>query len=260
MPSPLPWSQVRDRTNCAGSRTMVLATHPATCSEVRFSILRSIPMRVVRSTKVATALLPPSPMIRSPSQCPGTARSPTSAGRSEMFAIPTIWFIAHAVADWCRFNGTGTVFIDPGSPWQNAWIESFNGRMRDEHLNGQQFDSLLEGPSADRGLEDRLQHQQAPQRTRLAHPGRVRRGLAPPTGTAARIAGGPTIGVPSPRITRPIATPAHPISVGRRRVWLRSASHWANSSATACMTRPITAASSSERKPGKRTSIVALAI
>jgi putative transposase len=57
-------------------------------------------------------------------------------------------FIAHAVADWCRFNGTGTgtgtVFIDPGSPWQNAWIESFNGRMRDEHLKGQQFDSLLE--------------------------------------------------------------------------------------------------------------------
>jgi putative transposase len=53
-------------------------------------------------------------------------------------------FIAYAVADWCRFNGTGTVFIDPGSPWQNAWIESFNGRMRDELLNGQQFDSLLE--------------------------------------------------------------------------------------------------------------------
>ncbi len=53
-------------------------------------------------------------------------------------------FIAYAVADWCRFNGTQTVFIDPGSPWQNAWIESFNGRLRDEHLNGQRFDSLLE--------------------------------------------------------------------------------------------------------------------
>jgi putative transposase len=53
-------------------------------------------------------------------------------------------FIAYAVADWCRFNGTDTVFIDPGSPWQNGWIESFNGRMRDEHLNGQVFDSLLE--------------------------------------------------------------------------------------------------------------------
>ena len=53
-------------------------------------------------------------------------------------------FVAHAVADWCRFNGTGSVFIDPGSPWQNAWIESFNGRLRDELLNGWQFDSLLE--------------------------------------------------------------------------------------------------------------------
>jgi putative transposase len=53
-------------------------------------------------------------------------------------------FIAHAVADWCRFNGVDTVFIDPGSPWQNAWIESFNGRLRDELLNGWRFDSLLE--------------------------------------------------------------------------------------------------------------------
>jgi putative transposase len=31
-------------------------------------------------------------------------------------------FIAYAVAAWCRFNGAGTLFIDPGSPWQNAWI------------------------------------------------------------------------------------------------------------------------------------------
>jgi putative transposase len=53
-------------------------------------------------------------------------------------------FVAHAVADWCRFNGTNTMFIDPGSPWQNAWIESFNGRLRDELLNGWHFDSLLE--------------------------------------------------------------------------------------------------------------------
>ena len=45
-------------------------------------------------------------------------------------------FVAHALDDWCRFNGTSSVFIDPGSPWQNAWIESFNGRMRDEFLNG----------------------------------------------------------------------------------------------------------------------------
>ena len=53
-------------------------------------------------------------------------------------------FVAHAVADWCRFNSVNTVFIDPGSPWQNAWTESFNGRFRDGLLNGWQFDSLLE--------------------------------------------------------------------------------------------------------------------
>jgi putative transposase len=46
--------------------------------------------------------------------------------------------------DWCRFNGTDTVFIDPGSPWQNAWIESFNGRFRDELLNSWHFGNLLE--------------------------------------------------------------------------------------------------------------------
>lgn len=53
-------------------------------------------------------------------------------------------FVAHALNDWCRFNGTGSLFIDPGSPWQNGWIESFNARLRDEFLNGQQFDTLFE--------------------------------------------------------------------------------------------------------------------
>ncbi|ACC42197.1 transposase, ISMyma01_aa2-like protein [Mycobacterium marinum M] len=53
-------------------------------------------------------------------------------------------FVAHAVSDWCRFNSAGSLFIDPGSPWQNAWIESFNGRLRDELLNSWRFDSLLE--------------------------------------------------------------------------------------------------------------------
>jgi Integrase core domain len=55
--------------------------------------------------------------------------------------------IVHAVADWCQFNGVATVFIDSGAPWQNAWIESFNGRLRDELLNGWHFDSLLEAMS-----------------------------------------------------------------------------------------------------------------
>ncbi len=53
-------------------------------------------------------------------------------------------FVAHAVNDWCRFSGSNSMFIDPGSPWQNGHVESFNSRLRDELLNGWHFDSLLE--------------------------------------------------------------------------------------------------------------------
>ena len=53
-------------------------------------------------------------------------------------------FVCRVIDEWCTQKGVGAVFIDPGSPWQNAWIESFNGRMRDELLNLWQFDSLLE--------------------------------------------------------------------------------------------------------------------
>lgn len=53
-------------------------------------------------------------------------------------------FVAQAVSDWCRFNSAGSLFIDPGSPWQNSWIESFNGRLRDELLHLWRFESLLE--------------------------------------------------------------------------------------------------------------------
>lgn len=51
---------------------------------------------------------------------------------------------AHALRDWCRFSGTGTAFIEPGSPWQNPYVESFNGRLRDELLDVEQFSCLAE--------------------------------------------------------------------------------------------------------------------
>ena len=81
---------------------------------------------------------------RRASSPPSTASPPSAARPAYVRFDNGPEFIAHAVADWCRFNGVDTVFIDPGSPWQNAWIESFNGRLRDELLNGWQFDSLLE--------------------------------------------------------------------------------------------------------------------
>jgi putative transposase len=51
---------------------------------------------------------------------------------------------AHALRDWCRFSKTGTAYIDPGSPWQNAYVESFNGRVRDELLDVEEFSCLAE--------------------------------------------------------------------------------------------------------------------
>ena len=51
---------------------------------------------------------------------------------------------ANALRDWCRFSGTGSSYIEPGAPWENPCVESFNGRLRDEFLAVEQFDSLLE--------------------------------------------------------------------------------------------------------------------
>ena len=53
-------------------------------------------------------------------------------------------FIAEAVRDWIKAVGAKTAYIEPGSPWENGYCESFNGRMRDELLNGEIFYSLRE--------------------------------------------------------------------------------------------------------------------
>jgi putative transposase len=52
--------------------------------------------------------------------------------------------VAWALRDWCRLSGTATVYIEPGSPWENPFVESFNGRSRDELLNVEEFGSLKE--------------------------------------------------------------------------------------------------------------------
>ena len=53
-------------------------------------------------------------------------------------------FAAQRVRDWLENVGVKTLFIQPGSPWENGYIESFNGKLRDELLNVELFDTLLE--------------------------------------------------------------------------------------------------------------------
>jgi transposase InsO family protein len=49
---------------------------------------------------------------------------------------------ANALRDLCRFNQTGTSHIEPGAPWQNPYVESFGGRLRDELLTVEAFTPL----------------------------------------------------------------------------------------------------------------------
>ena len=53
-------------------------------------------------------------------------------------------FVVEAVRNWINSVGARTVYIEPGSPWENGYCESFNARFRDELLNGEIFYSLKE--------------------------------------------------------------------------------------------------------------------
>ena len=53
-------------------------------------------------------------------------------------------FTAKAVREWLARLGVETLFIEPGSPWENGYNESFNGKLRDELLNGEIFYTLME--------------------------------------------------------------------------------------------------------------------
>lgn len=53
-------------------------------------------------------------------------------------------FIAEKLRNWLRGLEVKTLYIEPGSPWENGYCESFNGKMRDEFLNGEIFYSLKE--------------------------------------------------------------------------------------------------------------------
>ena len=53
-------------------------------------------------------------------------------------------FTARAVRKWLARLGVKTLFIEPGSPWENGYIESFNGKLRDELLNREIFTTLEE--------------------------------------------------------------------------------------------------------------------
>ena len=60
-------------------------------------------------------------------------------------------FVAKTVRDWIHAVAAKTAYIEPGSPWENGYCESFNARCRDELLNGEVFYTLQEAPSSNNG-------------------------------------------------------------------------------------------------------------
>lgn len=64
-------------------------------------------------------------------------------------------FVAQAVHDRIRAVGARTAYAEPGSPWENGCVESFNARLRDKLLNGETFHSL---PEAEIILENWRRH------------------------------------------------------------------------------------------------------
>jgi len=96
---------------------------------------------------------------------------------------------ANALRDWCRFSRAGSAYIDPGSPWQNAYVESFGGRIRDELLAVELFSCLTEARVL---IEDWRQdynhhrpHSALGMMTPAAFAASLRQPSEPPTATAA---------------------------------------------------------------------------
>ena len=80
-------------------------------------------------------------------------------------------FTAQAVRDWLKAVGVRTLYIEPGSPWENGYVESFNGKLRDELLNVEVFDTLWEAKVLAREMAQGVQPATASQRLGLSAAG-----------------------------------------------------------------------------------------
>lgn len=67
-------------------------------------------------------------------------------------------FIARALRDWLAQVNVGTLYIEPGSPWENGYAESFHSRLRDELLNCEVFENLREAREFARAWREDYNH------------------------------------------------------------------------------------------------------
>jgi putative transposase len=65
-------------------------------------------------------------------------------------------FIAQAIRRWLSAARVGTLYIEPGSPWENGYAESFNSKLRDELLNVEEFETVATAKAL--GMSWRLEY------------------------------------------------------------------------------------------------------
>ena len=74
-----------------------------------------------------------------------------SEAGDRLIGVGFLWrhFFREVIRSWLGQLGTRTLYIEPGSPWENGYCESFNGKLHDECLNQEIFYSLKEAPLLD---------------------------------------------------------------------------------------------------------------
>src|SRR3979411_188065 len=94
-----------------------------------------------------------------------------------------------AAAEWCRFSRAGAAYIEPGSPWQNPYVESFGSRIRDELLAVELFSCLAEAQVLIEDWRQDYNHHRPHSALRMMTPATfaasLRQPSRPPTPTAA---------------------------------------------------------------------------
>src|ERR1017187_2597786 len=88
-------------------------------------------------------------------------------------------FIAKIVQRWLKENRIQTLYIEPGSPWQNGFVESFHGRFRDECLNREQLWTLTEARVVIEDFRIKYNHKRPHSKLGYQTPARFAANLSP---------------------------------------------------------------------------------
>jgi transposase InsO family protein len=137
---PLPRKRKRARST-DGSRDLLRAEYPHHVWAIDFQFDQTMDGRTLKFLNVIDEFSRVCLAIRVGRRCKAVDVIATLEELLKLYPAPTHLrmdngpeFIAHALQEWCTGNGSATAYIPPGSPWENPFVESFNGRLRDEFL------------------------------------------------------------------------------------------------------------------------------